>query len=161
MKKYAKISLLGAVLLSSLLANSAQAQYERDINNAENRRIQERKALYAENMKKYPYDQHTSGLSIVKDDPGVQNCLRWVSWTPVYHKDRSPYIEHALYDIAIMGDAMINYQSLENKEKMMPQSFFNEFQEKTAKGQKAMDYCSQLSSVPDSYNPRNARGGER
>lgn len=152
MKNHIKIPLISALIMSSLLATTAQAQYER--NSAE-----ERKALHAENMRKYPYNQHTAGISIVKDDPGVQKCLRWVSWVPVYHRDRSPYIEHALYDVAIMGEQMLEYQKLENEDKMMPQSFFDEVQEKIARGQKAMSYCSQLPSVPDSFNPRyNNRG---
>lgn len=152
MKNHIKIPLISALIMSSLLATTAQAQYER--NSAE-----ERKALHAENMRKYPYNQHTAGISIVKDDPGVQKCLRWVSWVPVYHRDRSPYIEHALYDVAMMGEQMLEYQKLENEHKIMPQSFFDEVQEKIARGQKAMSYCSQLPSVPDSFNPRyNNRG---
>lgn len=157
MKNHIKIPLISALIMSSLLATTAQAQYER--NSAEERRIQERKDLHAENMRKYPYNQHTAGISIVKDDPGVQKCLRWVSWVPVYHRDRSPYIEHALYDVAIMGEQMLEYQKLENEDKMMPQSFFDEVQEKIARGQKAMSYCSQLPSVPDSFNPRYNNGG--
>lgn len=163
MNKSIKLPLIGALLMSSLLATTASAQYERNSaqyerNSAENRRIQERRALHAKNMRKYPYNQHTAGISIVKDDPGVQKCLRWVSWVPVYHRDRSPYIEHALYDVAIMGEQMLEYQKLENQHKIMPQSFFDEVQEKIARGQRAMDYCSQLPSVPNSFNP-NYSGG--
>jgi hypothetical protein len=146
----------GVALVSSLLATTAHAQYER--NSAEERRIQERKALHAENMRKYPYNEHTAGISMVKDDTGIQKCLRWVSWVPVYHRDRSPYIEHALYDIALMGEQMLEYQKLENENKMMPQSFFDNVQEKISRGQRAMDYCSQLPSVPDSFNPRYSGG---
>ena len=70
----------------------------------------------------------------------------------------SPYIEHALYDIAIMGEAALEYQKLENESKMMSQRFFNDIQEKNTRGQRAMDYCSQLPSVPNSFNP-NYSGG--
>lgn len=156
MNKSIKLPLIGALLMSSLLATTASAQYER--NSAENRRIQEREARHAENMRKYPYNEHTAGISLVRDDPGVQKCLRWVSWVPVHHRDRSPYIEHALYDIAIMGEAALEYQKLENESKMMSQRFFNDIQEKNTRGQRAMDYCSQLPSVPNSFNP-NYSGG--
>lgn len=148
--------ILSIALISLLLASTAQAQY--GDNREENRRIQERKDLHAENMEKYPYNEHTEGLSLVSDSPGVQKCLRWVSWVPVYHRDRSPYIEHALYDIAIMGEQMLEYQQLENEEKMMRQSFFDDVQEKIRDGRRATDFCDKLESVPNSFNPRRQQG---
>ena len=150
--------LLLSFLSISVLAISAPTIAEaRDYDRQEERRKQQRIAEHRENMRKYPYNEHTQGIAMLRGDPGVQKCLRWVSWAPVYHKQRSPYIEHALYDIGLMGDELRKYENLRDSD-MMDIGFYNNVQGLITRGERAMDYCNQLPRVPEHLNP-NYTGG--
>lgn len=147
-------SSLIALLSLTLLSGNVQAQYEPGLERErriEQERRDDRIRRHNENMRKYPYRNYLEGLSVLRRSPGVQNCIKWVSWAPVYHKRRNPYIEHALYDIGRFGDLAENQNKYSNADNI---------QEIATRGRRALDFCSRIPAPPRELDPNFSGGGE-
>lgn len=99
----------------------------------------------------YPYQQYTDGIAFFNQDDGVQKCLKWLTRASFCHPKRSPEIEHALYDIGVMGRTMSSYTNEDYSPtgKGIPNlSLFTNINEKINTGTRAIAWCGELPEPP-------------
>lgn len=104
---------------------------------------------YKKRLEKFPVSKFISGISVYKDDPGVQDCLKWSQRVPINYPKRPASLEEALYALGVGGVTMKEYDS--NPDKRYSESTYNDISKLIAYGNRAMGFCNELGPIPERF----------